>query len=124
MEKLYLRRKNLYHTEFGCKVNFSVACLVWSNATVNVRLVLLQVCFVKQHATVLFNDNDIKTPRNQQTFEFADFLVSGDEEDRTLDLTDANHTLSRVVRKTGPKDHSNLHKQGQCLVITVFLPSR
>ena len=28
--------------------------------------------------------------------------LGGDEEDRTLDLTDANRTLSRVARKAGP----------------------
>ncbi|MPM12304.1 hypothetical protein SDC9_58656 [bioreactor metagenome] len=28
--------------------------------------------------------------------------LGGDEEDRTLDLTDANRTLSQVVRKAGP----------------------
>jgi hypothetical protein len=33
--------------------------------------------------------------KSQQTLEFTDFL-GGDEEDRTLDLTDANRTLSQL----------------------------
>ena len=31
-------------------------------------------------------------------------MFGGDEEDRTLDLTDANRTLSRIVLNTGPFD--------------------
>ena len=36
--------------------------------------------------------------------------LGGDEEDRTLDLTDANRTLSRMARKTGPNTFGNMLK--------------